>query len=60
MGYTWCRDITVRYKTVMLQNGKCYKTVRVTKRYVLQNGMHYKTVRVTKWYALQNDNVTKR
>jgi hypothetical protein len=51
----------------MLQNGKCDKTVHVTKWYVLQNGtvtkqyvlqqngIRYKTVRVTtKWYMLQN------
>jgi hypothetical protein len=44
----WCEYITVRYKTVTLQNGTCYKTVHVTKRYVLQNGTRYKTVRVTK------------
>jgi hypothetical protein len=36
----------------------CYKTVRITKRYVLQNGSCYKTVSVkkcyvTKWYKLQ-------
>jgi hypothetical protein len=50
----------------MLQNGACYKTIRVTKRYALQNGTHYstvtfqkgrcytmvcyKTVTVTEWY----------
>ncbi len=42
-----CDYITVRYKTVTLQNGTCYKAVRVTKRY-------------TKQYVLQNDKVTKR
>jgi hypothetical protein len=49
-----CRDITVRYKTVTLQNGTCYKTVHITKQYVFQNGTRYKTVRVTQRY------VTKR
>jgi hypothetical protein len=32
----------------VLQKGTCYKTVRVTKRYVLQNGT------ITKRYVLQN------
>ncbi len=43
-----CEYITVSYKTVTLQNGTCYKTVHVTKRYVLQNGTRYKTVHITK------------
>jgi hypothetical protein len=55
----------------MLQNGKHYKTVRITKWNVLQNGTRYKAVQGTKQYALQNgtrfktvtlqnSNVTKR
>jgi hypothetical protein len=35
-------------KRCVLQNGMCYKTVRITKRYALQNG------NATKWYMLQN------
>jgi hypothetical protein len=55
-----CRDITVRHKTVTLQNGKCYKTVHIKKRYVLQNCTRYKTVRVTKRLRYKTVHVTQR
>ncbi len=55
----WYEYITVLYKTVKLQHGTCYKTVRVTKKYVLQNSMCYKTVRVTKRYVLQKSTCCK-
>ncbi len=48
-----------RLTQYLLPKGACYKTIRVTKRYMLQNNMCKTTVGITKWFTYKTICVTK-